>query len=73
MEFKVSHFVFLKVSPKKGVMCFNKKGKLVLRYTRPFEVIRVAGKVVYQLKLPSQLSRLHDNESVNPIHHMWWT
>ena len=48
------------MSPKKGVFRFGKKGKLAPRYTRPFEVIKVVGKAAYQLRLPAQLSRVHD-------------
>ena len=60
LEFQRGDYVFLKVSPKKGVFRFSKKGKLTPRYTGPFEVIKVVGKVAYQLRLPAQLSRLHD-------------
>ena len=48
------------MSPKKGVFRFGKKGKLAPRYIRPFEVIKVIGKAAYQLKLPAQLSEVHD-------------
>ena len=60
MEFKVGDYVFLKVSPKKGVLRFGKKGKLASRYTKPFEVIKVVVKEAYQLQLPAQLSGVHD-------------
>ena len=60
LEFQKGDYVFLKVSPKKGVFRFGKKGKLVLRYTGPFEVIKVVGKAVYQLRLHAQLSRVYD-------------
>ena len=60
LEFQKGDYVFLKVSPKKGVFRFGKKGKLALRYTGPFEVINVVGKAVYQLWLPAQLSGVHD-------------
>ena len=48
------------MSPKKGVLRFGKKGKLVPSYTGPFEVIKVVGKAAYQLWLPAQLSGVHD-------------
>lgn len=60
MEFKEGDFVFLIVSPKKGVLRFGKKGKLVPRYIGPFEVIKTVGKVAYQLRLPASLSGVHD-------------
>ena len=48
------------MSPKKGVFRFGKRGKLAPRYTGPFEVIKVVGKATYQLRLPAQLSGVHD-------------
>ena len=60
LEFQKGDYVFLKVSPKKGVFRFSKKGKLALRYTEPFEVIKVVGKAAYQLQLPAQLSGVHN-------------
>ena len=38
VEFQVGEYVFLKVSPIKGVMRFGKKKKLVPRYIKPFEI-----------------------------------
>ncbi|XP_047263672.1 uncharacterized protein LOC124896191 [Capsicum annuum] len=37
LEFEVGNWVFLKVSPMKGVMHFGKKGKLSPRYIRPYK------------------------------------
>ncbi|GJR59531.1 putative reverse transcriptase domain-containing protein, partial [Tanacetum coccineum] len=42
-EFKVGDRVMLKVSPWKGVVHFGKKGKLALRYVRPFEILERIG------------------------------
>ena len=39
LEFEVGDFVFLKVSPKKGIMGFGKKGTLAPRFIGPFEVL----------------------------------
>ena len=60
LEFQEGDYVFLKVSPKKGVFRFGKKGKLAPRYIGPFEVIKVVGKAAYQLQLPAELSEVHD-------------
>ena len=38
LEFGVGDIVRLKVSPLKGVVRFDKKGKLALRYVGPFEI-----------------------------------
>nr|GEW45266.1 putative reverse transcriptase domain-containing protein [Tanacetum cinerariifolium] len=39
LEFSVVDYVLLKVSPWKGVVCFEKKGKLAPRFVRPFEIV----------------------------------
>ncbi|XP_057993076.1 uncharacterized protein LOC131174053 [Hevea brasiliensis] len=59
VEFAVDDFVFLKVSPTKGVITFGKKGKLAPRYIGPFEITNRVGAVAYQLQLPSSLSHVH--------------
>ncbi|GJX64570.1 hypothetical protein Tco_0298913 [Tanacetum coccineum] len=59
MEFKVRDRVMLKVSPWKGVVRFGKRGKLNLRYVRPFKVLSKVRKVAYRLELPQELSRVH--------------
>ncbi|GKD13682.1 putative reverse transcriptase domain-containing protein [Tanacetum coccineum] len=43
LEFNVGDYVFLKVSPWKGVVRFGKKGKLAPRFVRPFEIIEKLG------------------------------
>ena len=35
-------------------------GRESVRYTGPFEVIKVVGKAAYQLRLPTQMSEVHD-------------
>ncbi len=52
-------YVFLKVSPIKGVMRFRKKGKLAPRYIGPFEIMDRVRAVAYQLELPSNISHVH--------------
>ncbi|GJX19075.1 hypothetical protein Tco_0221752 [Tanacetum coccineum] len=59
MEFEVGHRVMLKVSPWKEVVRFGKRGKLNLRYVRPFKMLAKVGKVAYGLELPKKLSRDH--------------
>jgi len=56
----VGDFVYLKVSPFRGLKRFNVRGKLAPRYIGPFKVIDRKGVVAYQLELPSQLSGIHD-------------
>ncbi|XP_070017883.1 uncharacterized protein [Nicotiana sylvestris] len=52
LEFDVEDWVFLKVSPMKGVMRFGKKGKLIPRYVGPYNIIQRIGRVAYELDLP---------------------
>ncbi|GKB74334.1 hypothetical protein Tco_0935746 [Tanacetum coccineum] len=57
----------LKVSPWKGVIHFGKKGKLALRYVGPFEILERIGSVAYRLRLPKELSRIHDTFHVSNL------
>ncbi|GJV55599.1 hypothetical protein Tco_1456604 [Tanacetum coccineum] len=50
----------LKASPWKGVIRFGKKGKLAPRYVGPFEILERIGPVGYRLRLPEELSGVHD-------------
>ena len=59
VEFQVGDYVFLKVSPMKGVMRFGKKEKLAPRYIGPFEILKRIGMVSYQLALPPNMSQMH--------------
>jgi hypothetical protein len=52
--------VYLKVSPMKGVNRFGVKGKLAPRYIRSFQILEQCGKVAYRLRLPEQLSAVHN-------------
>ncbi|GJX37969.1 hypothetical protein Tco_0251272 [Tanacetum coccineum] len=71
MEFHVGDKVMLKVSPWKGVVQFGKRGKLNPRYVGPFKVLEKVGEVAYKLKLPEELSRVHNtfHEPVEIVGH----
>ena len=43
----------------KGVMRFEKKGKLSPRYVGPYKILKRVGKVAYNLELPSVLVVVH--------------
>ena len=47
LEFQVDDWVFLKVSPNKGVMIYRKKEKLSPRYVGPYKILKRVGKVAY--------------------------
>ncbi|GJY53858.1 putative reverse transcriptase domain-containing protein [Tanacetum coccineum] len=67
LEFEVGDRVLLKVSPWKGVMHFGKKGKLAPRYVGPFEILERIGLVAYRLRLPEELSSVHDTFHVSNL------
>jgi hypothetical protein len=53
LQFQVGDFVYLRVSPTKGVHRFGIKGKLAPRYVGPFEILKVYGSMAYKIHLPS--------------------
>ncbi|TYK01415.1 ty3-gypsy retrotransposon protein [Cucumis melo var. makuwa] len=60
LEFDVGDKVFLKVAPMKGVLRFERRGKLSPRFVGPFEILERIGPVAYRLALPQSLSTVHD-------------
>ncbi|GJY08918.1 putative reverse transcriptase domain-containing protein [Tanacetum coccineum] len=67
LEFSVGDHVLLKVSPWKGVVHFGKKGKLTLRFVRPFEVVEKVGLVACRLRLHEELNGVHDTFYVSNL------
>ena len=55
----MNDWVFLKLSPRKSVVSFEKKGKLNPRYIQLYQVIEQVGDVAYRLQLPSELAPVH--------------
>ncbi|KAL4016882.1 hypothetical protein IC575_024544 [Cucumis melo] len=60
LEFDVGDKVFLKVAPMKGVVRFERRGKLSPRFVGSFEILERIGPVAYRLALPPSLSAVHD-------------
>ncbi|KAL0556885.1 hypothetical protein IC582_005402 [Cucumis melo] len=60
LEFEVGDKVFLKVAPMRGVVRFERRGKLSPRFVGPFEILERIGPVAYRLALPPSLSTVHD-------------
>ena len=52
--------VFLKVMPKRGVVRFDKRGKISSRYIGPFEILERVDTIVYRLALPPSISGVHE-------------
>ncbi|GKA52855.1 putative reverse transcriptase domain-containing protein [Tanacetum coccineum] len=67
LEFSVGVYVFLKVSPWKGVLRFGKKWKLAPRFLGPFEIIEKVGPVAYMLDLPEELDGVHNTFHVSNL------
>jgi hypothetical protein len=60
LTFQIGDFVYLRVSPLKGMQRFQVKGKLAPRYIGPFKILDRRGEVSYQLEMPPELSEVHD-------------
>ena len=53
LEFLVDDWVFHKVLTMKGVMRYEKKGKLSTRYVGPYKILKRVYKVAFELELPT--------------------
>jgi hypothetical protein len=60
LQFEVGDFVYLRVSPTKGVQRFGIKGKLAPRYIGHYVILQTCGPVAYKLKLPPKMSAIHN-------------
>ena len=58
LKFEVGDYVYLKVSPIKGVQRFGVKRKLASRYVQPYKIIERKGSVTYKLQLPLEMSAI---------------
>ncbi|GJY68168.1 retrotransposon protein, putative, ty3-gypsy subclass [Tanacetum coccineum] len=67
LEFSVGDYLFLKVSPWKGVVRFGKKGKLAPRFVEPFEITERIGPVAYRLRLHEELNGVYDTFHVSNL------
>jgi hypothetical protein len=60
LSFEVGDFVYLKVSPMRGLHHFKVRGKLAPRFIGSLKITEKRGEVAYQLELPLQLPDVHD-------------
>jgi hypothetical protein len=65
VTFNVGDFVYLRITPLKGMQRFHVKGKLAPRYIGPFKILDRKGAMSYKLELPPKLSEFHD------VFHVW--
>ena len=56
LEFEVGDHVFLKVIPKREVVRFDKREKLLPRFIGPFEILERIGTVAYRLALSPSMT-----------------
>ncbi|GKD53623.1 hypothetical protein Tco_1287010, partial [Tanacetum coccineum] len=66
-EFQVRDRVMLKVSPRKGIIRFEKYGKLNPSYIGPFKILERIGPVAYKLELPGELSNVHSTFHISNL------
>ena len=60
LEFQVGEFVYLKTSPRKGVIRFKTSGKLMPRFIGPFPILDRVENCAYRLALPPSLDGVHN-------------
>ncbi|KAI0501334.1 hypothetical protein KFK09_016278 [Dendrobium nobile] len=60
VQFQIDDFLYVKVSPMKGVSRFGRVSKLIPRYVGPFEIIERIGKSAYRLLLSDQMSDVYN-------------
>ena len=60
LSFEVGDFVYLRVTPLKGVRRFRTRGKLAPRFVGPYKILARQGEVAYKIELPISLSAMHN-------------
>nr|GEU47654.1 putative reverse transcriptase domain, ribonuclease H-like domain, aspartic peptidase domain protein [Tanacetum cinerariifolium] len=67
LEFQDGYHVMLKISPRKGIIQFEKRGKLNPWYIGPFKILKRIGPMAYKLELPEELSNVHNTFHVSNL------
>nr|ABA95022.1 retrotransposon protein, putative, Ty3-gypsy subclass [Oryza sativa Japonica Group] len=60
LSFEEGEYVYLRVTPLRGVHRFHTKGKLAPRFVGPYKIVSRRGEVAYQLELPQSLAGVHN-------------
>jgi hypothetical protein len=68
LSFEEGDFVYLKVSPMRGVKRFHVKGKLALRFFVPYPIIVRIGPAAYLLQLLESMTNIHNVFHVSQLH-----
>nr|AAQ56440.1 putative polyprotein [Oryza sativa Japonica Group]AAQ56491.1 putative polyprotein [Oryza sativa Japonica Group] len=58
--FEAGDYVYLRITPLRGVHRFQTKGKLAPRFVGPYRILERRGEVAYHLELPSNMAGIHD-------------
>jgi hypothetical protein len=67
LSFKVGDFVYLKVSPMRGLRRFKVRVMLSLRFIGPFKILEKRGEVAYQLELPEEQLHMEDLDAKDDL------
>nr|GEY19411.1 putative reverse transcriptase domain-containing protein [Tanacetum cinerariifolium] len=67
LDFQTEDRVMLNISPRKGIIRYEKRGKLNPQYIGPFKILKRIGPVAYKLKLPEELSNVHNTFYVSNL------
>lgn len=67
LSFEVGDFVYLRVTPLKGVRRFRTRGKLAPRFVGPYKILARQGEVAYKIELPTSLSAMHNTFHVSQL------
>jgi hypothetical protein len=67
LSFEVGDYVYLNVSPKRGLRHFKVRAKLAPRFIGTFKIMEKRGGVAYQLEMPPQLSDVYDMFHVSEL------
>nr|AAX95930.1 retrotransposon protein, putative, Ty3-gypsy sub-class [Oryza sativa Japonica Group]ABA93435.1 retrotransposon protein, putative, Ty3-gypsy subclass [Oryza sativa Japonica Group] len=60
LAFETGDYVYLRVTPLRGVHHFQTKGKLAPRFVGPYRILERRGEAAYQLELPSNMLGIHN-------------
>nr|GEZ11547.1 putative reverse transcriptase domain-containing protein [Tanacetum cinerariifolium] len=67
LEFQAGDRFMLKISPRKGIIRFEKRRKQNPQYIGPFKILKRIGPVAYKLELPEELSNVYNTFHVSNL------